>query len=390
MRRLIIFISLLLWSCAPSKAKIMVALPLEKSGLSYGIDAKNGVNLAVLDLGEKNITFSYCDTEGKAEKFNECYENAKKEGVNIVIGPILTKEFDNKTIELINKYKIPVISPSITTDEIFNKSEYIFGIAASNSIIAANLAYILSEAGVNEVIIIKDPNSEYSVDISEKEKKALNKYNITVVDEVNFRGSRTDLINDLKNSISKFKKEQKAPVKTVKSKSKKEEEPKPSTKNAIIINTYAVDLDKILLDIRQELKYDGILAGPDTWDEIKEQAVQIPGENFYVAHFFPLENKKTQEFFNKYKQQFNTIPSSWSALSYDALSIIINAIREAKAIETQRILLRMKYQDYNGLTGRISYGGDNKPDDKSVVIIKYTGDKKGFIRRTNVAGTIAQ
>jgi len=387
MKKLIIFISLLLWSCAPSKAKIMVALPLEKSGLSYGIDAKNGLNLAVLDLGEENITFSYCDTEGKAEKFNECYENAKKQGVSIVIGPILTREIDNKSIELINKYKIPVISPSITTDEIFNKSEYIFGVSASNSIIAANLAYVLREIGVNEVIIVKDPNNEYSIDISEKEKKALNRYNITVVDEVNFRGSRTDLINDLKNSISKFKKEQKSPVR---GKSKKGEEPKISTKSAIIINTYAVDLDKILLDIREQLKYDGILAGPDAWDEIKEQAVQIPGENFYVAHFFPLENNKTQEFFNKYKQQFNTIPSSWSALSYDALSIIINAIREAKAIETQRILLRIKYQDYNGLTGRIYYGGDNKPDDKSVVIIKYTGDKKGFVRRTNVAGTIAQ
>jgi branched-chain amino acid transport system substrate-binding protein len=387
MRKLIILISLLFWSCAPDKAKIMVALPLEKSGLSYGIDAKNGINLAVLDLGEKNITFSYCDTEGKAEKFNECYENAKKQGVNIVIGPILTREIDNKSIELINKYKIPVISPSITTDEIFNKSEYIFSVAATNSIIAANLAYILSEVGVSEVVIVKDPNSEYSIDISEKEKKALSKYNINVVDEISFRGSRADLINDLKNSISKFKKEQKV---AVKGKSKKEETPKPTTKNAIIINTYAVDLDKILLDIRQELKYDGILAGPDAWDEIKEQAVQIPGENFYVAHFFPLENEKTKEFFNKYQQQFKTVPSSWSALSYDALSIVIKAIREAKAIETQRILLRIKYQDYNGLTGRISYGGDNKPDDKSVVIIKYTGDKKGFVRRTNVAGTIAQ
>ncbi len=387
MKRLIIFISLFLWSCAPQKAKIMVALPLEKSGLTYGIDARNGINLAVLDLGEKNVTFTYCDTEGKAEKFNECYENAKKQGVSIVVGPILTRELDDKSIELINKYKIPVISPSITTDEIFNKSEYIFSVAASNSIIAANLAYILSEVGVNEVIIVKDPNSQYSLDISEKEKKALSKYNIAVVDEVNFRGSRADLINDLKNSISKFKKEEKTAPKKGKS---KEEASKPPSKNAIIINTYAVDLDKILLDIREQLKYNGILAGPDAWDEIKEQAVKIPGENFYVAHFFPLENKKTEEFFNKYKQQFKTIPSSWSALSYDALSIVINAIREAKAIETQRILLRMKYQDYNGLTGRISYGGDNKPDDKSVVIIKYTGDKKGFIRRTNVAGTIAQ
>ncbi|MEO0224154.1 MAG: ABC transporter substrate-binding protein [candidate division WOR-3 bacterium] len=387
MKRLIIFISLFLWSCAPQKAKIMVALPLEKSGLTYGIDARNGINLAVLDLGEKNVTFTYCDTEGKAEKFNECYENAKKQGVSIVVGPILTRELDDKSIELINKYKIPVISPSITTDEIFNKSEYIFSVAASNSIIAANLAYVLSEVGVNEVIIVKDPNSQYSLDISEKEKKALSKYNIAVVDEVNFRGSRADLINDLKNSISKFKKEEKTAPKKGKS---KEEASKPPSKNAIIINTYAVDLDKILLDIREQLKYNGILAGPDAWDEIKEQAVKIPGENFYVAHFFPLENKKTEEFFNKYKQQFKTIPSSWSALSYDALSIVINAIREAKAIETQRILLRMKYQDYNGLTGRISYGGDNKPDDKSVVIIKYTGDKKGFIRRTNVAGTIAQ
>ncbi|MEO0143580.1 MAG: ABC transporter substrate-binding protein [candidate division WOR-3 bacterium] len=386
MRRLILLASLGLWACAPSKAKIMVVLPLEKSGLSYGIDAKNGINLAVLDLQEKNIQFDYCDTEGKAEKFIECYEEAKKKGANVVIGPILTREIDDKAIELINKYKIPVVSPSITTDEIFNKSEYIFGVAATNSIIAANVAYVLSNAGVNEVIIVKDPTSEYSNDITEREKKALSKYNIKVVDEVNFRGARTDLINDLKNSITKFSKAEQKPA----PKGKKQEQTTPAPKNAIILNIYAVDLDKILLDIRNELKYNGILAGPDAWDEIKEQPVKIPGENFYIAHFFPLENQKTQEFFNKYKQQFNAIPSSWSALGYDAVSVVINAIREAKAVETQRIILRMKYQDYSGLTGKISYGGDNKPDDKSVVVIKYSGDTKGFLRRTNVAGAIAQ
>jgi len=385
MRKSLLFISLFVWACAPSKAKIMVALPLEKSGLNYGIDARNGINLAVLDLGEKNVEFTYCDTEGKAEKFIECYENAKKQNVNFVIGPILTRELDNKAIELINKYKIPVITPSITTDEIFNKSEYIFAVAATNSIISANLAYVLSNANVNEVIIVKDPNNEYSNDLTEREKKALSKYNIKVVDEINFRGARADLINDLKNSLNKFTKAQ--PQKPQKGKQQTQTQP---SRNAIIINLYAVDLDKILLDIRNELKYDGILAGPDAWDEIKEQPTKIPGENFYVAHFFPLENQKTQEFFNKYKEQFKTIPSSWSALTYDATSILINAIKEAKAIETQRIILRLKYQDYNGLTGRISYGGDNKPDDKSVVIIKYTGDTKGFLRRTNVSGAIAQ
>ncbi len=374
MRRLILFSIFGLWACAPSKAKIMVALPLEKSGLTYGIDARNGINLAILDLAEKNTQFTYCDTEGKPEKFIECYEEAKKQGASAVIGPILTREIDDKAIELINKYKIPVITPSITTDEIFNKSEYIFAVAASNSIIAANLVYILNEIGVKEVIIIKDPNNSYSVDITEKEKKALSKYNIAVVDEINFRGARADLINDLKASIAKFSKPKQA----------------PAPKTAIIINLYAIDLDKILLDIRNELKYDGILAGPDAWDEIKEQATSIPGENFYVAHFFPLENQKTQQFSQRYSQQFKTIPSSWSALTYDAVSILINAIREAKAIENQRIMLRIKYQDYDGLTGKMSYGGDNKPGDKSVVIIKYTGDKKGLLRRTTVSATIAQ
>ncbi len=381
MERLILLSIFVLWACAPSKAKIMVALPLEKSGLTYGIDARNGINLAVLDLAEKNTQFTYCDTEGKPERFVECYEEAKRQGVNAVIGPILTREIDDKAIELINKYKIPVITPSITTDEIFNKSDYIFTIAATNSIIAANLVYILNEVGVKQVIIVKDPNNSYSVDITEKEKKALSKYNIEVVDEVNFRSARADLISDLKTSLSKFPKQTPA---------KKGQATTLAPKTAIIINLYAIDLDKILLDIRNELKYDGILAGPDAWDEIKEQATPVPGENFYVAHFFPLENQKTQEFSKKYNDQFKSIPSSWSALTYDALSILINAIREAKAVETQRIVLRLKYQDYDGLTGRISYGGDSKPDDKSVVAIKYTGDKKGFLRRTTVSGTIAQ
>lgn len=378
MKKLILFLSIIVLSCAPQKAKIMVVLPLERSGLSYGLDARDGINLAVLNLGEKDIQFSYCDTEGNPDKFIECYEKAKKEKVNFIVGPILTREINEKAIELINKYKIPVISPSISTDEIFNKSEYIFGVAATNSIIASNLAFVLNSANVKEVIIVKDPNSEYSKDISEKEKKALQKFNIKVVDEVDFRNSRSDLIEDLKASIKNFSKPQ--------AKGEKQAE----IKSAIILNIFAVDLDKILLDIRNELKYTGILAGPDTWDEVKEKVQPISGENFYIAHFFPLENQKTTEFSKQYETQFKKLPTSWSALSYDAMSMLINAIKEAKAVETQRIILRMKYQDYEGLTGRTTYGGDNRPDNKSVVVIKYSGDTKGFLRRTNVAGTYAQ
>ncbi len=371
MKRLlgIFAISFFMYACGEGKVKIAVILPLEKSKLTYGIDAKNGLNLALVDQNTNNLEFTYCDTEGKAERFEQCYEEAVRNGATLVFGPILSDELSNKAIELINKHKVPVISPSISSDRILKASEYIFSFAATNSVMAANLGFILKELKVGEVIVVYEPANEFSKDITERLEKALKHYKIKVVSKVRYEGSRTDLVDKLSKEIGKFSK---------------------GTKNAIVLNIYFTELPDVLMDVREKLKYEGILAGPDSWDLVQVSDREIPGQNIHITHFYPLENQMTRKFAEDYRKKYNKLPASWSALSYDAMTGLLKVLEKVKVPERQRIVKTLKFLKMEGLTGEIDFGGDNMLEDKSIVFVKYTGKQRIFLRRTNVSSAIVQ
>ncbi len=373
---LLSILALGLFSCGDNTLKVAVIMPMENFDLPYGMDAKNGLNLAILDIAPENVEFQYFDTEGKSEFFLKYYEEAAKNGAELVIGPLLSSEVKiEDLVNLIEKYKVPLLSPAITNDDYLHASDLFFSVAAPNSVIAANLAFLLSKFrdknagidGIEEVILVQNPDNPYSVNITELEKKALKSYGIKVVGIFEFNGSRQDLIDDLREKFSGTLQ---------------------NSNSAIIINLYADNLNDLLLDIRNELNYKGVLAGPDSWDVVEPTSTKIPGINMYVAFFFPTENDSTKAFTKRYMENYKKVPSSFSALAYDAIKVLNEALKKSKVYTSEEIAKRLKFVSTMGLTGEIDFGGDNILEDKSVVSILYTGREKRFIRRTTVSAAV--
>ncbi len=375
---LLSLLALGLFSCGDNTLKVAVIMPMENYKLPYGMDAKNGLNLAILDLAPENVEFEYYDTEGKPEFFLKYYEEAAKNGAELIIGPLLSKEVKiDDLVKLINKYNVPLLSPAITNDQYLHASDKFFSVAAPNSVIAANLAFLLSnfkdkDAGITkiqEVVLVQNPDNPYSTDITNLEKKAFEKYGIRVVGVANFTGARQDLIDDLGDNFPS----------TLKN---------PNT--AIVLNLYVDDLNELLMDIRRKLDYKGVLAGPDSWDVVQPTREVIPGINMYIAFFFPTENDSTKAFTKRYMDHYKKVPSSFSALAYDAIIVLNEALKKSKVYTSEEITKRIKYVSTTGLTGEIDFGGDNILEDKSVVSILYTGKEKRFIRRTTVSGAVVE
>ncbi len=378
MKRGILFsiLALGLLSCGDNTLKVAVIMPMENYELPYGMDAKNGLNLAILDIAPENVEFEYYDTEGKPEFFLKYYEEAAKNGAELVIGPLISKEVKiEDLVKLIDKYKVPLLSPAITNDEYLHASDKFFSVAAPNSVIAANLAFLLSKfrdknAGIEkieEVILVQNPENPYSTDITELERKAFENYGIKVVGISEFTGSRQDLIDDLKEKFSETLK---------------------NSNSAIVLNLYADNLNDLLLDIRNELNYKGVLAGPDSWDVVESMEEEIPGINIYVAFFFPTENDSTKAFTQRYMEHYKKVPTSFSALAYDAIKVLNEALKKSKVYTSEEIAKRIRFVSTTGLTGEIDFGGDNILEDKSVVSILYSGKEKRFIRRTTVSAAV--
>jgi len=375
---LLSILALGLFSCGDNTLKVAVIMPMENYNLPYGMDAKNGLNLGILDIAPENVEFEYYDTEGKPEFFLKYYEEAAKNGAELIIGPLLSKEVKiDDLVKLIDKYNVPLLSPAITNDEYLHASDKFFSVAAPNSVIAANLAFILSKFRdkkegidkIEEVILVQNPDNPYSTDITELEKKAFEKYGIKVVGISEFTGSRQDLIDDLHERFPKTLK---------------------NPNSAIVLNIYADNLNDLLLDIRQDLDYKGVLAGPDSWDIVEPITTIIPGVNLYVAFFFPTENDSTKAFTQRYVEHYKRVPTSFSALAYDAIIVLNEALKKSKVFTSEEIAKRIKFVSTTGLTGEIDFGGDNILEDKSVVSILYTGKEKRFIRRTTVSGAVVE
>ncbi len=356
-------------ACGDNTLKVAVIMPMEKYDLPYGMDAKNGLNLAILDIAPENVEFQYYDTEGKSEFFLKYYEEAAKNGAELVIGPLLSTEVKiDDLVKLIKKYDVPLLSPSVTTEEFLKASDKFFSISAPNSVLAANLSFFLAkEGGINQAVIVQDPSNKYSMEISDLLKKALNKYGVKVEGTIDYRGANQDVIDDLREKYASLLN---------------------NKKSAILMPIYVDRLNNLLLDIRNELKYEGILAGTDSWDVVEETKEEIPGVNIYVAAFFPTENDSTKAFTKRYMDNYKKVPTSLSALAYDAVKVMNEALKASKVYTKEEIAKRLKFVSTQGLTGDLDFGGDNILEDKSVVIIGYKGNKKVFLRRTAVSSAV--
>ncbi|MEW5692904.1 MAG: branched-chain amino acid ABC transporter substrate-binding protein [Candidatus Hydrogenedentota bacterium] len=88
------------------------------------------------------------------------------------------------------------------------------------------------------------------------------------------------------------------------------------------------------------------------------------------------DRQEAQDFVRKYKDKYNDIPDVWAAQSYDAVYLLVEAIRNANSID--RGLVRdslAKIKDFPGVTGRTTFDENGDVIGKKVIIKKVEGDK---------------
>jgi branched-chain amino acid transport system substrate-binding protein len=76
-----------------------------------------------------------------------------------------------------------------------------------------------------------------------------------------------------------------------------------------------------------------------------------------------------EQFMAKYKAKFNSEVQIYSPYSYDAVYVIVDAIRRAGSVERAAVAAAVASADYDGLTGRIAF--DPRGDLKSGAISLY-------------------
>jgi branched-chain amino acid transport system substrate-binding protein len=91
---------------------------------------------------------------------------------------------------------------------------------------------------------------------------------------------------------------------------------------------------------------------------------------FVTSTPLPQDQNSAKAFIDRYKKRFNQDPGPYSALEYDAVNVVIDAMKRAKSADRTAIVKAITAtKGYRGATGSITF--DKKGDRTSVLYITY-------------------
>lgn len=328
---------IILVSCSEKKTiKLGATFPLTGEVASYGIHAKNGIQLKVDEINSNGGI--------KGEKVEIDFQDDKndvKEAVNIMNGFATINKYPvvfgsaGSTVSLAlapiaNKNHIVLISPISSSSELSDKGgEYFFRTCPADNVQAIVLANWVYESGVRKVAVIYTNNSWGQPLSNDFERIFTN-----LGGEVVFNEGTLENIKDFRTIISKIKK---------------------LDIDAIVSPTYPKEGGLFVKQLK-ELGVNVKLFGGDNWGapEFLEIAKDAANGVFFTA---PSESKspKYDDFEKKYQEKFNEKPDIFSAYAYDAATAIFKAVENVDNIDAELIKQELHKISFTGVSGEVSF-----------------------------------
>lgn len=136
------------------------------------------------------------------------------------------------------------------------------------------------------------------------------------------------------------------------------------------------------INLLRNAGFEGPIIGGDGFDsdELWENNPPI-SDVYFTTHAYLGSNvtdPDVQEFIDAYKDAYNqTQPNAFSALGYDTVNLILEAIKEAESSESSHVRDALSnITGFKGITGTFNYSSDSRIPRKSVTIISiYNGTK---------------
>lgn len=342
-------------SCSGKKndtIKIGGIAPLSGGVAVYGVECKNGIDLAVEEInaagginGQK-IEFICEDDEGDSAKSVNAYKKlVTKDRVKVIIGS-LTSGCTMAITNLAQAQKVVQIAPAATAVAITDAGNYVFRACYTDPFqgkIGGKFAY--ENLGTKKAAILYDIGNDYSVGLTD-----------------NFTAEYTSMGGSIvsKESYSTGDKDFNAQLTKIKA------------ANPEVI--YLPDYYGTVALIAKQLRAQGInvpIVGADGWDGLTDNAGDEVLNGYYSNHYSEdSSSAAVQTFVKAFKAKYNKAPNSFAALGYDCVYMLRDAIKASGSTDDSakiRDALEATNGDY--VTGHIVFDANRNPV-KSAVMIK--------------------
>lgn len=336
--------------------------PLTGSAAMYGITVDKGAKLAFEEInangGVLGKKFEYISLDEKADPIEavNAYNKLTDEGVVAILGSVTSKP-TLAVAELAAQDGIPMITPTGTQINITDAGPNIFRVCFTDPYQGSTLAkFSKDKLGAKTAAIMVNTSSDYSDGIANAFIKQAEKEGIKVVAKEGY----SDGDKDFKAQLTKINSE---------------------NPDILVVPEY-YELSALIATQAREIGMKSTFVGPDGWDGIigalDSSSYSVVDNSYFTNHYSTEDNnEKVQSFLKKYREKYNEEPTAFSALAYDTVYVLKNAIDKAGTTDKAELTKAIKASDMDGVTGHLTFDENNNPI-KAVTIIKVQDGKYIF------------
>lgn len=361
----------LMFACgpkAPKTIKVGVNAPITGDIPKVGEGTKYAAQMWLADInaagglevgGEKyKVELVIEDNESKAESAVKANTKMVTEDeVLVIVGPQSSKQAVPAG-EVANNYSTPMISPWSTNPKTTKDRPFVFRgcfLDPFQGPVVAN--FIKDEFGFTKAAVLYDVASDYPKGLAEFFKNAWEELNGpgSVVSFESFTTKDADFSSQLTNIIN-------------------------SGAQFIFTPQYYNEVALIVQQAHQ-LGWDKPIVGSDSWGSA--ETVKLCGKDCYGAFFsthYAAAGAKgaTKAFINRYNKEHGYIPDDVGALTWDAIRLVEQAVKDCGTItgdlKKDRQCVRdalARIKEFEGITGNMTFTDEGDPK-KCAVIVKIS------------------
>ena len=323
----------------PDRVKIGVNLPLSGQFAPYGRQILQGMELYRQEAAARGVHFDLVVIDNTSEAggvqlaFRQLVEDHH---VQVVVGAYSsTNTFILKPLAL--KYRVPVVTPTATNDEVTARNPYVFRTCFNDSTQGRAIAwYLRHKTTVEKVGILFNldlDGGDYSRGLAYTFSTAWENSGGKIVKDIGYRSGQQDYAATFR-------------------------EFETAGTQAIFAPLYSNDV-ALLLDSAEKNRPTPLLFGSDGWAE--EEVLRTCGRraigSFYACMFADESPSPQTAAFVKLLQHQKLHPGMCIAQGYDTTGLLVSILKPGLDGESVRQAL-LKVANYPGVTGNITI----KPD----------------------------
>jgi branched-chain amino acid transport system substrate-binding protein len=368
-----VWISLLFTPLLRPTSSLGADYPLVKIGIivaqsgkaqNYGHSAIQGAQLAVDEINALGgvlhhlLKLTIFDNKSTAIYSKVAAAKAVDHNVVGVVGAVWSTH-SLAAAPVLQKHRIPMISPGSTAPEVTQVGHYIFRTCYTDAFqgkLMADFAY--KSAHHKRAAVLTNISESYSKILGHYFSANFILNGGDVVFEGGYMGSAADYKDIL------------LPLKSLKP-------------HVIFVPGYSQDSGLIIKQARN-MGIDSVFMGGDAWEmSIADYAGTALNGSFFSTFWHPnAPYQRNRQFMNLFKASYGSDEiSAYVPLAYDAVWLLADAMRRANSLDPQKIRDALAAtQKYRGATGRFSFNASGDPINKGASILKYKNNHWFFFK----------